>query len=54
MSIRRQSGNFQFEENHFSKNAQGISKICHEILLVMKILQTKPQVKSMIFSYYDL
>ena len=46
MNIKRRSRNFQFEEDPFSKNAQGISKINHEALL-MKFLQTKPQVKNM-------
>ena len=46
--------NFQTQEDPFSKNAQGISKIYHEVLLLMKFLQTKPQVKNMIISYYDL
>ena len=31
-NIRRQSGNFQFEECPFSKNVQGIGKIYHEVL----------------------
>ena len=39
--------NFQTQEDPFSKNAQGISKTYHEVLLVMKLLQTKPQVKNM-------
>ena len=28
----------------FSKNAAGISKVYHEVLLLLKILQTKPQI----------
>ena len=32
--------NFQTQQNPFSKNAQGLSKICHEVLLLMKFLQT--------------
>ena len=40
--------NFQTnQQDPFSKIAQGISKIYHEILLLMKFLQTKPQVKNM-------
>ena len=35
--------NFRFEEDPFSKNAQVISKIYREVLLLMKFLQTKPQ-----------
>ena len=41
----------------FARNAQGINKIYHEVILLMKILQTKtlkPQVKHMNIKYYDL
>ena len=54
MDIKRQSGKFQFEEDLFSKNAEGISKIYHEFSMIMKFLQTKPQVKKMNSKYYDL
>ena len=37
--------NFEFEQDPFARNAQGVSKIYHEVLLLMKILQTKPKVK---------
>ena len=50
MNIR----NFQFQQDPFAKNSQVISKIYHEVLLLMKFLQTKPQVKNMNFEYYDL
>ena len=46
--------NIRFDEDPFAKNAQGISKIYHEVLLLMKSLQTKPQVKNMNKNYYDL
>ena len=46
--------NFQTQEDPFAKNAQGISKTYHEVLLLMKILQTKTKVKNMIINYYDL
>ena len=46
--------NFQTQQDPVAKNAQGISKIYHEALLLMKILQTKPQVKNMNINYYDL
>ena len=36
MNIRKQSGAFQFEEDPFSKTAQSIRKIYHEVLLLMK------------------
>ena len=41
-------------EDLFSKNAQGISKIYNEVLMLMKFLQTKPQVKNMNIKYYVL
>ena len=53
MKYRRQSGTFQFEEDPFSKNVQDISKIYHEVLLLLKFLQAKPQVKKMINNYYE-
>ena len=47
--------NFQTQDQDpFSRNARGISKIFHEVLLLMKFLQTKPQVKNMNINYYDL
>ena len=49
MNIR----NFKFEDP-FSKNAQGINKNYHEVLLLMKFLHTKPQVKNMKINYYAL
>ena len=42
------------DEHSFAKNAQGISKIYHEVLMLMKFLQTKPQVKNMNTKHYDL
>ena len=47
MNIRKQSGNFEFEENFFSKNLGGIGKFYHEVLLLKKFVQTKPQIKDM-------
>ena len=47
MSIR-------MDEDPFAKNAQGISEIYHEVLLLMKFLQSKPQIKTMNINYYDL
>ena len=41
---------FRFEEDPFAKNAQGISKIYHEVLL-KKILQTKSKVENMNINY---
>ena len=47
MSIR-------IDEDPFLKNAEGISKIYHEVILLMKFLQTKPQVKNINNNHYDL
>ena len=47
--------NFQtHHEDTFSGNAQGFSKIYQEVLLLMKFLQTKPQIKNININYYDL
>ena len=46
--------NFQSGQDPFAKNAQGISKIYHEVILLMKFLQTKPHVKIMNIKFYDL
>ena len=46
--------NIRFDGDPFAKNAQGISKIYHEVLLLIKFLQTKPQVRNMNIRYYDL
>ena len=54
MNIRRQSGNFQFQEDPLSKGARGISKTYQEVLLLKNFLQTKPQVKKMNVNSYDL
>ena len=53
--IEMKNKNFQtHHEDPFSKNAPGICKIYHEVLLLMKFLQTKPKVKNMNINYYDL
>ena len=53
--IEMKNENFQTNnQDPFAKNAQGISKIYHEVLLLIKFLQTKPQVKNMNINYYDL
>ena len=43
MNHRRQSVNFQFEEDPFMEKAQGVAMITHDALVLMKFLQTKPQ-----------
>ena len=49
-----QNKNFQTQQDPFSRNARGISKIYHEVLLLMNFLQTKPQINEMNINYYDL
>ena len=39
--------NIRMDADNFANNAPGISKIYHEVLLLMKFLQTNPQVKNM-------
>ena len=46
--------NIRMDEDPFSKNAQGIVKNYHKVLLLKKILQIKPQVKNLNITYYDL
>ena len=53
--IEMKNKNFQTQDqNPFARNAQGISKIYHEVLLLMKFRQTKPKVKNMNINYYDI
>ena len=42
------------DQDLFAKNAQGISEMYHEVLLLMKFLQTKPSVKNMNINKQDL
>ena len=46
--------NFQTQQDTSAKNAQGLSKIYHELLFLIRFLQTKPQVKNKSYNYYDL
>ena len=53
--VEMKNRNFQTQDQDpFSKIAQGINKIYHEVLLLMKFFQTKPQVKDMNINYHDL
>ena len=52
--LEMKNKNFQTQQDPFSKNTQGIHKIYHEVLLLMKFQQTKPKVKNMNINYYDL
>ena len=42
------------EEDLFARNAQGINKTYHEVLLLKIVLQSKPQVRNMNVKKYDL
>ena len=52
--MKRKIKTFKVSKILFSKNAQVISKIYHEVFLLMKFLMTKPQVKNMNINFYDL
>ena len=54
MHMRRQSNTFEFEEDPFIKKVESIDKIYHEVLSLMKFIQTKPQVETMKMNYYGL
>ena len=54
VNYRRQSGTFRFEEDPFGNKVEGIGENYQELLTIMNILQTKPQVKNMNFEYNDL
>ena len=47
ISIYYDNMNIRMDQDPFAKNAQSISKIYHEVLLIMNFLQTKPQIKNM-------
>ena len=44
---------FQFEEDPFAVRDGSISEIYHEVKLLMKFSQTKPQVKIMNINFYN-
>ena len=46
--------NIRIDEDTFTRNAQGFSKNYHEVLLLTKFPQTKPQVKNVNDNFYDL
>ena len=52
--IEMKNKNFQSGQYLFARNAQGISEIYHEVILLMKFLQTKPQLKNMNYNYSNL
>ena len=52
--IEMKNKNFQTQQDPFSRNAEGFSKIYHEVFLSIKFLQTKPKVENMNNNYYDL
>ena len=54
ISIYYAKMNIKMDEDPFARNAQGMSKIHHEVLLLLTFLQTMPQVKNMNIKFYDL
>ena len=46
--------NIRMVEDPFAENVQGISKNHHRVILLMKILQTKPRAKILNIDYYGL
>ena len=46
--------NFKAEQDPFARKVQVVSKIYHELFLLMKLLQTKPQIKNKNINCYDL
>ena len=53
--IEMKNKNFQtINQDPFAKSARGISAVYHEVLLLMKFLRTKQEVKNMNINYYDL
>ena len=54
LNYLRQSGSFKFEEDNFSKIAQGIALIMRECLLLLKRLQTESEIKFKKTKYSDL
>ena len=53
MKTFRQSTIFQFAEDPFSEGAQSKAFKMQESLLLMKVLQTKPQDRNEIMKYFD-
>ena len=50
----KQSETLQCEQDPFSNNAQGIGLNMHGACVLMNFLPSKPQVKSMKTTYFDL
>ena len=46
LNYMRHCDTFQIEEHPFSNIAQSIAFIKHKVMLLMKFLQTKPQIKN--------
>ena len=47
MSNYSDNMNIRMDEDPFARNAQGISEIYHEVMILLKFLHTKPQIKNM-------
>ena len=53
LNYRRQNGKLHFEEDVFNKKPQSFSNIYQEVLLLVKVLQTKPEVEGINTNCYD-
>ena len=51
LKYRMESGSFHYEEDIFRKNEEKITKLYPEIIILLKNLQTKPQVKKVKFNF---
>ena len=54
MKYMKQSDNFQFEQDPFSKKAEGTAEVHHEAILLIKFVYTEPRFGKMNINYYDL
>ena len=54
MIYGRPSNTFQFEEDIFSKKAEAITETFHEVIILYKILETKPRFETTKKSKYNL
>ena len=54
IKYQRHNGSSQFDENPSKTIAEGFEKNFNGLSLLIKFLQTKPQVEGMKINYYDL
>ena len=46
--------NIRMNEDPLARNDRGIGKTYHEVLLIIKFLQSKPQIRNMNINSHDL